>query len=138
MARDVYHQEVKTALIKDGWTITSDPLVLLSKNEGGLQTDLGAEKVITAEKGLTKIAVEVKSFVHPSIIHEFLEASGQYSGYLIAMRLKNSDRTLYLAMPGYVYDKLVHYEFIRELISNLRIKLILYNPDNAEIESWKE
>ena len=50
MARDVYHQEVKAALIKDGWTITSDPLVLLSKNEGGLQTDLGAEKVITAEK----------------------------------------------------------------------------------------
>lgn len=60
MARDIYHYEVKEALIKDGWTITNDPLVLLGKNEGGLQTDLGAEKIITAEKGLTKIAVEVK------------------------------------------------------------------------------
>ena len=105
MARDIYHYEVKEALIKDGWIITNDPLVLLGKNEGGLQTDLGAEKIITAEKGLTKIAVEVKSFVHPSIIHEFLEASGQYSGYLIAMKIKNSDRTLYLAMPSYVHKK---------------------------------
>ncbi len=138
MARDIYHYEVKEALIKDGWTITNDPLVLLGKNEGGLQTDLGAEKIITAEKGLTKIAVEVKSFVHPSIIHEFLEASGQYSGYLIAMKIKNSDRTLYLAMPSYVHEKLVHYEFVRELIAQHQIKLILYNPTNAEVESWIE
>ncbi|MEL7508697.1 MAG: element excision factor XisH family protein [Cyanobacteria bacterium J06554_1] len=26
MARDVFHQQVKNALIKDGWHITHDPL----------------------------------------------------------------------------------------------------------------
>jgi hypothetical protein len=26
MAKDLFHQAVKQALIKDGWTITSDPL----------------------------------------------------------------------------------------------------------------
>jgi hypothetical protein len=138
MARDFFHYEVKEALIKDGWTITNDPLVLLSKTEGGIQTDLGAEKIITAQKGLTKIAVEVKSFIHPSIIHEFLEASGQYTGYLTAMRIKKSDRLLYLAIPGYVYEKLMLYEFIREMISEQKIKLILYNPTNAEVELWIE
>ena len=54
MARDFFHYIVKEALIKDGWTVTNDPLVLLSKVEGGIETDLGAEKVLIAEKGLTK------------------------------------------------------------------------------------
>jgi hypothetical protein len=27
-ARDIFHQAVKQALIKDGWTITADPLVV--------------------------------------------------------------------------------------------------------------
>lgn len=43
MAKDIYHFIVKEALIKNGWTITADPLVLLLKVEGGLETDLGAE-----------------------------------------------------------------------------------------------
>ena len=42
--KDIYHDIVKEALIKDGWNVTHDPLTLLSKKEGGLQTDLGAEK----------------------------------------------------------------------------------------------
>ena len=60
MARDAFHDIVKEALIKDGWLITDDPLTLLNRAEGGISTDLGAEKVIVAEKGLTRIAVEVK------------------------------------------------------------------------------
>ncbi len=27
-AKDIYHNQVKNALIKDGWTITDDPLIL--------------------------------------------------------------------------------------------------------------
>ncbi|NMG60676.1 XisH protein, partial [Geitlerinema sp. P-1104] len=26
-ARDIYHEQVKTALIREGWTITDDPYV---------------------------------------------------------------------------------------------------------------
>ncbi|NJN35150.1 MAG: hypothetical protein HC817_13750, partial [Saprospiraceae bacterium] len=57
MAKDIFHEIVKEALIKDGWTITDDPLTLLTKPEGGISTDLGAEKIIVAEKDLIKIAV---------------------------------------------------------------------------------
>ncbi len=52
---------VKKALIKDGWTITDDPLTLKFGNTE-LYVDLGAEKVLAAEKEGQKIAVEVKSF----------------------------------------------------------------------------
>lgn len=137
MAKDLYHEAVKEALIKDGWTITDDPLTLLSREEGGLQTDLGAEKIITAEKGLAKIAVEVKSFTNPSIIHDFLRATGQYQGYMIVMRKKNIERTMYLAMPFYIYGRLAELQFFTDILEELHIKLILFNPKSKSIESWK-
>jgi hypothetical protein len=44
-AKDHYHETVKNALIKDGWTITHDPLILrLSKKK--LYIDLGAEQLL--------------------------------------------------------------------------------------------
>ena len=48
MARDVYHIHVKEALLKDGWIITHDPLILMP-DEDGVAVDLGAQKPITAE-----------------------------------------------------------------------------------------
>lgn len=78
MTKDIYHNLVKQSLIQNGWTITDDPLVLLPKKEGGLQTDLGSEKIFLAEKNSKKIAVEVKSFINPSPINDFHEAIGQY------------------------------------------------------------
>lgn len=41
-ARDLYHETVKNALIKDGWTITHDPLTL-ELGSSRLFVDLGAE-----------------------------------------------------------------------------------------------
>jgi hypothetical protein len=55
-AKDLYHNTVRTALIKDGWTITHDPLKL---KVGGrsIYVDLGAKKLFAAEKEGRKIAV---------------------------------------------------------------------------------
>ncbi|MEW5989241.1 MAG: element excision factor XisH family protein [Chloroflexota bacterium] len=56
--RDVLHDSVKQALIKDGWTITHDPFTITF----GLRrafVDLGAEKVIAAERAGRKFAAEV-------------------------------------------------------------------------------
>jgi len=50
MARDLFHQNVKEALLKDGWTVTDDPLTFkIGKMQ--VQIDLGAERLIAAEKG---------------------------------------------------------------------------------------
>ena len=72
-ARDRYHNQVKQALIKDGWTITDDPL-RLKWGKKDLYVDLGAEQLLTAEKGLHKIAVEVKSFVGQSEVDDLEKA----------------------------------------------------------------
>ena len=46
-ARDVFHQQVRNALIKDGWVITHDPLTL-SLGGPDVFVDLGAERPIAA------------------------------------------------------------------------------------------
>ena len=51
MAKDIYHQLVREAQEKEGWTITHDPYTLNKKIVGAkLEIDLGLEKVIVAAK----------------------------------------------------------------------------------------
>ena len=61
-AKDKFHDAVKQGLEKDGWKITHDPLRIEFGEEDKIQIDLGAEKVLGAEKSGQKIAVEIKSF----------------------------------------------------------------------------
>ena len=68
-AKDIYHQIVKDALIKDGWTITDDPLKLTIGSRS-LYVDLGASKLLAAQKEDQKIAVEIKSFLGASPIND--------------------------------------------------------------------
>ena len=49
-----------------------------------LQIDLGAERLIAAEKGIEKIAVEVKSFVGSSKIEDLRDAVGQFVIYRLS------------------------------------------------------
>ena len=111
---------------------------MLSKSEGGLEADLGAEKIITAEKGLKKIAIEIKSFLSPSIMYAFHTAFGQYLIYLSALEIKQNERILYLAIPKEIYLRLIRREVIRKTIEKFKVKLIIYNPQNKSIDSWKE
>lgn len=54
--RDVIHDTVKNALIKDGWTITADPYVI-EYEDLSLFVDLAAERTLAAEKDGRKIAL---------------------------------------------------------------------------------
>jgi len=98
MARDLFHNVVRSALEKDNWLITDDPLNIKC---GGVdvEIDLGAERLLAAEKQGDKIAVEVKNFTSASKISEFHTALGQFINYRTALRIKEQDRTLYLAVP---------------------------------------
>jgi len=66
-AKDIYHNTVKNALIKEGWKITDDPLVL-QFGETNLYADLGAELMIAAQKNGKTICVEIKSFLQESFM----------------------------------------------------------------------
>ena len=76
-AKDLYHDAFVRALRKDGWNVTHDPLVInISKTD--LLIDLGAERVIIAERGSIKIAVEIKRFLNKSAVNDLKEATGQF------------------------------------------------------------
>jgi hypothetical protein len=53
-ARDIYHSIFKNALIKDGWTVTHDPLKL-QWGKKDLYVDLGAEKLIVVFNSITQV-----------------------------------------------------------------------------------
>ena len=84
-AKDVFHEVVKIALQKDGWQITHDPYTLQAGTLE-LYIDLGAEKVVAAEKDGQKIAVEITSFIGPSKISQFYTALGQFISYRAALQ----------------------------------------------------
>ena len=60
---DLYHDTVKNALVKDGWIITDDPFLIAYKGVR-LYADLGAEKLLAAEKPEHKIVVEIMYVSH--------------------------------------------------------------------------
>ena len=49
-AKDFFHHAVKSALIKDGWKITDDPLFIKPSTKISLYIDIGRERAIAAEK----------------------------------------------------------------------------------------
>ena len=136
-AKDIFHDAVKRALEKDGWTITDDPLFL---RFGGLEmyVDLGAEQIFAAERGGEKIAVEVKSFVSPSAATEFSTALGQFLKYQLALEAVETDRLLYLAVPNDTYRDFFTLELPRLLVQRHQVHLIVYDPEEEVITQWQK
>ena len=84
MAKDVFHYAVRRGLETEGWLITDDSLRI--KTGGAeMEIDLGAERIIAAERGEAKIAVEIKSFIGTSNISDFHTAVGQFLNYQVAL-----------------------------------------------------
>ena len=135
-ARDRFHELVKKALIKEGWDVTHDPYVVSI----GLRTlfvDLGAHKLIAAEKKDQRIAVEVKSFDSPSFLDELEKLIGQIKLYDFALQKQEPDRKLYVAMPSEVYIQFIEDDHLKEFLTLLQFSYILYNTKTGLIEEWK-
>jgi hypothetical protein len=134
-AKDFYHDTVRTALEKDGWIITEDPLTL-SIGSRSVYVDLGARKLLAATKGELQIAVEIKSFIGNSPVRELETALGQYLIYSQILEEQKSDRTLYLAISQTVYLDLFS-EAIGQLIVNKNhLNLVIFDIQNKEIVKW--
>ncbi len=98
-AKDRFHNAVKRGLEKSGWVITHDPLRLEFAENERVEIDLGAEKLLAAEKSGNKIAVEVKSFLSASALSDFHTALGQFLNYRLVLEKIEPARILYLAVP---------------------------------------
>jgi hypothetical protein len=134
--RDLFHDAVKNALIKDGWIITDDPLHLRISVKVDVLIDLGAEKMFAAEKEGKKIAVEVKSFAGNSDISEFHTALGQFLNYQAALEIKEPERVLFLAVPLDTYETFFQDSFILAATRKHKLRLLVYNPTEEVISEW--
>ncbi|MBW4670055.1 MAG: XisH family protein [Cyanomargarita calcarea GSE-NOS-MK-12-04C] len=134
-AKDLFHNAVKVALEKEQWVITSDPLKL---EVGGtkLEIDLGAERLLAAERQGKKIAVEVKSFLGDSPLTDYHAALGQFLNYRLALEINEPDRDLYLAIPLIAYEAFFQREFAQLSVERYQIKRIVYDPINEVITQW--
>lgn len=134
-AKDIYHDTVKRALQKDGWIITHDPFPLQIGRKR-LSADLGAERLINAEKGTQKIVVEVKSFVGRSDVKDLEQALGQYILYRQVLNEMGIDRSLYLAISQPIYNSVFTIELGQVLLKNQIIKLIVFDDKSEAIVQW--
>lgn len=138
MAKDIFHNIVREAIEKDGWTITNDPY-RLSVLERDAQIDLGAEKMmISADKGLERIAIEIKSFINPSFTYDFHLALGQYLNYNLLLEEQDPERELYLAVSEEIYQAHFHNLAVEKAIGRYNIKIVVFDSEKKIITSWKK
>ena len=116
MARDMFHQAAKNALIKEQWTITSDPLRF--------------------SYGDVNFQVEIKSFLNPSAVTDFYVALGQFLSYRLALEAVEPERLLYLAVPADAYRAFFRLEFTQAAIRKYQLLLFVYEPVDEVIIQW--
>ena len=134
-ARDIYHDNFKKALIREGWEITHDPYTIAFGSKG-VFVDLGAERMLAAEKNDEKIAVEVKSFRSASDIQDLEMAVGQYVFYRSLLLRFESERKLFLAVPESVFASTLSEPIARPVLEDLSIALIAFDPVKEVISKW--
>ncbi len=136
MRKDKYHDHVREALEKDGWTITHDPYFMwIGRRKGYI--DLGAERsIIAAERGSEKIAVEIKSFTGPSDLDQFEDALGQFLIYLVVLKEKEPDRALILAVPLGFYERFFDDAVFLKIAQHYGVKMLVYNVVSKTISEW--
>lgn len=135
MARDKFHDLFRKALENEGWNVTHDPLRLKTGRIPVL-IDLGAERILAAEKGEEKVAIEIKTFGNPSFITAFYEAVGKYIVYQEAIQILEPNRLLYLALPDDVYEGFAEDLLIDSVFQRHQFRIVTYDSEHQIIVKW--
>ncbi|NJN33122.1 MAG: hypothetical protein HC817_01590 [Saprospiraceae bacterium] len=94
--------------------------------------------MIGAEKDNEKIAVEIKTFGNSSFITALYEAFGKYIIYRNVLKIIQSERVLYLAVPESVYNRFFEETVIQKTVQEEKFKLVIYNQTIQKITKWIE
>ena len=137
MARDIYHNTVRDALIADGWTITNDPFPIVFGGHN-MYVGLGVERMLAAERGNRHIAVKVKSFVGGSEVDDLGLALAQYMLYRGLMQEEDAERTLYLGVSRKIFEGLFQQPLGRFTSEEFHVKMLVFDPDERAIHRWIE
>jgi DNA-binding phage protein len=134
-ARDRLHDVVRVALERDGWVITADPLVL-PVGLHNLYVDLAAERVLAAERGTDRIAVEVKGFTGRSEVADLEQALGQYVLYRALLERSDPTRKMILAVPRAPWLSLFESELGRAAREGVDVHAMVFDPGTMEVWRW--
>ncbi|MEZ4681424.1 MAG: element excision factor XisH family protein [Caldilineaceae bacterium] len=132
--RDKFYQVVCDALEAEGWIITHKEYVFDADPQ--LETDLGAERLIVAERRLEKIAVEIKSFLLESQAAELEKAVGQYGLYRKLLEIQEPERKLYLAVPVHAYEGIFARQVDQLAVEIFELELLVYDIAQEEPLLW--
>ncbi len=128
-AKDRYHENVKQALIQDGWTLIKEQVAVTTATRR-MFIDIQA----TDPKGISTALVEVKGFASP--VDALAEALGQILLYQFAIDTAGLAMPLFLAVPVSAYQGILT-EPIGEYARQIgKMKLIIFDPDMRKIVEW--
>ncbi|MBN3911175.1 MAG: XisH family protein [Nostoc sp. NMS1] len=134
-AKDVYHDAVKNALIKDGWIITADPYPI-KYEEVKLFADLAGEKTIAASREGKQIVIEIKSFLSRSPMRDLETTLGQYLIYKAFLSLEYPEKQLYLAIGEIIYEDFFQKVAIKFILEKYQVSLLVVDMNKQEIVKW--
>lgn len=135
-SRDRYHELVVKALVADGWEITHDPLTL-SYGGRDLYVDLGATNgTIGAVRHGERIAVEINSFLSPSVLADLEVAVGQHAIYRAVLAAIDADRKLFLAVPRRIHEGVLSERLGQLVLQTQQLSLVVFDEHSERIVRW--
>jgi hypothetical protein len=131
-AKARYHDAVKNALIKDGWTI-EDEQFTLTIDKRNLWIDLRASK---GEPQFI-ILIEVKELAEvDSAVEALANALGKYELYQVALHDSNFNYPLYLAVTRQSYDGILSERLGKLVLNRVPIPLLIFDAESEVILKW--
>lgn len=134
---DAIKPAVVAALVNDGWAITDDPLGL-DYEEVAVGIDLGAERLLAADRGAKRIAVEIKTFSSGSVVRDYRDAWGQYDVYQMVLEEVEPARTLYLAISEQTEREVFGMAAVRMFLRKRPMRRIVVRVETVEVLQWIE
>ncbi|MEI7771275.1 MAG: element excision factor XisH family protein [Chloroflexales bacterium] len=135
-AKDRIHDQVKHALIADGWTITSENYTIRI-DERNVVIDIFAERgLLAARRNDEHIAVEVKSFLGPSPVNDLRDAIGQYILYRSVLRRADPHRMPYLAVDSAAAAGILSEPIGQAILHDEHVRLIVVDIQQERIIEW--
>ena len=131
-AKDHFHDTVKRALVKQGWTITGEQ-VRLTYGDRYFWIDIQAEN----SSSQRVILVEVKELDDvDSPVEAFANAIGKYPLYRMGLEYTAQRTPLYLAVTEASYAGILGATMGQQAVSQFQILLLVFDPEQEEIIKW--
>jgi hypothetical protein len=133
MARDKYHQPIKESLELAGWLVYENQRLRFGAHN--LNIDLIAH-LITADRGMEKIAVEVKDFSSFMPMGRVYEAIGQCLVYKGILQRADPERQLYMGISQAAARILFREMNIQIIVDDYGLRFLIVNIKERRIVEW--